>query len=193
MFFRRTAVNGVTKGFLTFQGFGIVERAERLTQFDQRQQASFSNYVYDLAILSLTDEHETFNWDWINARRNPARTDDECLKLAPRSWQRWLQGGASALPRNRRHVSKLLVTKPKDQLPEKGSHYDHILQAICAHYANKKHHFEGLAYAITLRWSRLFGQFGGEVKLIPGFDHAASWSVFVGGASPASGCISFAR
>jgi hypothetical protein len=149
MFFRRTAVNGATKGFLTFQGFGIVERAERLTQFDQRQQASFSNYVYDLAVLSLTDEHETFDWDWINARRNPARTDEECLKLAPRSWQRWLQGGASALPRNRRHVSKLLVTKPKDQLPEKGSRYDHILQAICEHYANKKHHFEGLAYAIT--------------------------------------------
>ena len=44
----------------------------------------------------------------------------------------------------------------------------------------------------SVRWSRLFGQFGGEVKLIPGFDHAASWSVFAGGASPASGCISFA-
>ena len=43
-----------------------------------------------------------------------------------------------------------------------------------------------------LRWSRLFGQFGGEVKLIPGFDYAASWSVASGGASPATSCISFA-
>ena len=46
-------------------------------------------------------------------------------------------------------MSKLLVTKPKDQLPEKGSRYDHLLQTICAHYDTKKHHFEGLAYAIT--------------------------------------------
>lgn len=26
----------------------------------------------------------------------------------------------------------------------------------------------------VVRWSRLFGQFAGEVKLIPGFDHTAS-------------------
>ena len=45
---------------------------------------------------------------------------------------------------------------------------------------------------LVLKWSRLFGQFGGEVKLIPGFDHAAKWSVFAGGASPASCCILFA-
>ena len=43
-----------------------------------------------------------------------------------------------------------------------------------------------------LRWSRLFGQFGGEVKLIPGFDHAASWSVSVAGACPGNGRFSFA-
>ena len=32
-----------------------------------------------------------------------------------------------------------------------------------------------------LKWSRLFGQFGGKVKLIPGFDYAASRSVSDGG------------
>jgi hypothetical protein len=45
---------------------------------------------------------------------------------------------------------------------------------------------------LGMRWSRLFGQFGGEVKLIPGFDYAAIWSVFAGWASPASERISFA-
>ena len=43
-----------------------------------------------------------------------------------------------------------------------------------------------------VRWSRVFGQFGGEVKLIPGFDHAASWSVSVAGACPGNGRFSFA-
>ncbi len=41
------------------------------------------------------------------------------------------------------------------------------------------------------RWSRLFGQFGGEVKLILGYDHAASWSVSADRASPVIGRISF--
>jgi hypothetical protein len=44
-----------------------------------------------------------------------------------------------------------------------------------------------------LRWTRLFGQFGGEVKLIPGFYHAASRSVSVAGACPGNGRFSFAR
>ncbi len=43
-----------------------------------------------------------------------------------------------------------------------------------------------------LRWSRLFGQFGDKVKLIPGFDYAASWSVSVAGACPGNGRFSFA-
>jgi putative transposase len=51
---------------------------------------------------------------------------------------------------------------------------------------------ECLAAVPDMRWSRLFGQFGGEVKLIPGFDHAASWSVSVAGACPGNGRFSFA-
>ena len=45
----------------------------------------------------------------------------------------------------------------------------------------------------SLRWTRLFGQFGGEAKLIPGFYHAASRSVSVAGACPGNGRFSFAR
>ena len=46
-------------------------------------------------------------------------------------------------------------------------------------------------HPLFVRWPRLFGQFGGEVKLIPGFDYAASRSVSAVGASPDSGRISF--
>jgi hypothetical protein len=149
LFFKRTAVGSVRKGYLSFQGFGVIENVNRISQFDPRKNASFANYVYDFAVLGMAHENETFNWEWINARRNPDTTDAECLALAPQSWKNWLKGGPSSLARNRRHVSKLLVTKPKDQLPEPGSRYDHILKEIYAHYETKKHHFEGLAYAIT--------------------------------------------
>jgi hypothetical protein len=76
---------------------------------------------------------------------------DATLALAPAAWRRWLAGGPSAIPRTRRHVSKLLVTKPKDQLPDRGSRNEKLLKDICTFYAAKKHRFEGLAYAIARR------------------------------------------
>ena len=151
IFFRRTTVNGVPKGYPAFQGFGVIEQVERITQFETRSGRSFANFVYDFAILSLTDENERFDWAWINARRDASKSLDETLELAPSSWRKWLKGGASSLPRLRRHTSKLLVTKPKEQMPLSGSRYDRALQEIYAYYAGKKHRFEGLAYAVVRR------------------------------------------
>ena len=160
IFFRRTSVDGVPKGFVRFQGFGVIERVERITQFDPRKNASFTNYVYDFAVLSLARENEVFSWDWINSRRNSTLTDTECFQLAPASWKNWLAGGESALSRNRRRASKLLVTKAKEQMPEDGSRAYKVLQQICFYYAKQKHRFEGLAYAVTKRLlSASHGQF----------------------------------
>jgi len=151
IFFQRTSVGGKAKGFARFQGFGVIERAERTTQFDLRKGASFTNYVYDFAVLSMARENEIFDWNWINCRRNPDASDAECLKSAPASWREWLKGGESALPRVRRRAAKLSVVDPKDQLPEKGSKTEKVLQQIYAYYDNRKHRFEGLAYAVTKR------------------------------------------
>jgi hypothetical protein len=149
LFFRRTAVNGIPKGYVTFQGFGVIERVERITQFDTRRGASFSNYVYDFAVLSMSAEHELFNWRWINARRNPTIDDAAALQSAPSSWRDWLAKGPSSIPRNRRQVAKLRVVKPRDQMPASGSRNEKILKQIFAYYADRKDRFEGLAYAIA--------------------------------------------
>lgn len=151
VFFQRTSVGGKTKGFLRFQGFGVIERTERITQFDTRRNASFTNYVYDFAVLSMARENEVFDWNWINCRRDPNATDAECLKLAPASWKAWLKAGESALARERRRAAKLSVVDPKNQLPEPGSKTDKALQQIYAYYDKRKHRFEGLAYAVAKR------------------------------------------
>lgn len=149
IFFKRVQVGVARKGYLAFQGFGIVEQARRVTQFDPRLERSFSNYVYDFAVLALANENETFDWRWINARRSAALDDAQCLTFAPLSWKKWVEGGSSALARTRRHVSKLLVSKREAQLPAPGSKSEQILKQVCSHYDSKKHHFEGLAYAIA--------------------------------------------
>lgn len=151
VFFQRRTVNGVPKGFAAFQGFGVIERVERITQFEARKGRSFSNFVYDFAVLSMAGESELFDWSWINRRRDPACSVGETLKCAPASWRKWIAEGSSALPRVRRNVAKLLVTKAKDQMPPPGSRYDRTLKEICTYYATKRHRFEGLAYAIARR------------------------------------------
>ncbi|WP_426041691.1 restriction endonuclease [Brevundimonas sp. TWP2-3-4b1] len=151
IFFRRTTVNGVPKGFLTFQGYGVIERVERITQFDPRKGASFANYVYDFAVLSQSAEHELFDWGWINARRDSLVETSATLAAAPAAWRNWIAAGPSSIPRNRRHSSKLRVIKPRDQMPEPGSRNEKILQEVYAYYDGRKDRFEGLAYAIARR------------------------------------------
>ena len=41
--FKRVAVGGRSKGNVEFQGFGIISRAERITQYDRRNQRPFVN------------------------------------------------------------------------------------------------------------------------------------------------------
>jgi hypothetical protein len=149
VFFRRTTVDGVRKGFVQFQGLGVIERAERITQSGPKGGLSFTNYVYDAAVLALSDENELFDWTWINRRRDPALSDNDCHKYAPAAWQRWLKQGPSSIARNRRRASKLLVTRPKEQLPSPGSKAATNLNEIVRYYETRKHRFEGLAYAIA--------------------------------------------
>jgi hypothetical protein len=48
---KRLRVGGVAKGFPTFQGFGVIERAELIAQYDARQGCSFPNFVFDIAVF----------------------------------------------------------------------------------------------------------------------------------------------
>ena len=55
-----------------FQGFGIIEGVELVTQFDPKLSTPyFSNYVFSMCVFSMATEGEMFSWDWINARRDP--------------------------------------------------------------------------------------------------------------------------
>lgn len=151
IFFKRVTYKGRKKGNVMFQGFGVVERAERVTQYDLRTNQYFSNYVFDFAVLSLEAEEEVFNWDWINKRRDPGITLKETLRYAPDSWKNWIKVGRSAIEKNRRRVSKLLTTKAEMQKPLPGSREEKALKEIYNFYDGKKARFEGLAAAVSLQ------------------------------------------
>src|SRR5262245_14877662 len=66
--FKRLRVGGVAKGFPAFQGFGVIERAELIAQYDARQGCSFPNYVFDIAVF---DAALTLLVDWIAGADSP--------------------------------------------------------------------------------------------------------------------------
>lgn len=152
VFFRGIQHDKRAKGFLRFEGYGLIERVEKVTQVDVRLGVSFTNFRYDFLVMSLKDEGEVFSWDWINARRDARVTLEASLQLAPRAWQRWVADGSNSLQLVRRSVAAQLVTPSRDQLPDSGSREAKILQAVYAFYSDAhgaKKRFEALAELVA--------------------------------------------
>lgn len=143
-------------GFVTFQGYGIIERAELVTQLDSQSGRPFANYRFECAVLSLTNEHEEFNWDWINARRTPSVSHSEALKLAPAAWKRWVTLGEPVIEKVRRRVFHAPIARAQEQLPQTRTQSG-LLQAIYSHYATNKHGFEALAETVVTQVMREAG------------------------------------
>jgi hypothetical protein len=155
LFFKRVTVNGKAKGYPMFMGVGIVNSIELVTQWDNKLERSFTNYAFDFTVLCMASEHDTFDWGWINSRRGKQFSVSETNKLAPDSWNIWLNKGSNALNTIRRRVSKLLIVKKGTQTPKVDSTQELLLQQVYSFYDGKKHNFEALAEWVT---ERVIGQ-----------------------------------
>ncbi|MFE2433630.1 restriction endonuclease [Streptomyces sp. NPDC059409] len=151
LLFRAVSRNGKVKGFVEFCGLGVIERAERIVQWAGHEHTTFTNYVYDIALVDLTAENDQVDWDWITARRSPAVSDQEALAKAPRAWREWVKRGHSALPRVRRRVARARVFKVREQRPVSDSQRDDDLRFIYDQFEGRKHEFEAVASAVAAR------------------------------------------
>ncbi|MBZ9654019.1 restriction endonuclease [Phyllobacterium lublinensis] len=151
LFFRRKTVMGVPKGYVAFQGYGVIERVERVSQFNRKSGATFTNYVFDFVVFSMATEHELFDWTWITARREPALTIAETTLLSPRAWRTYVDRGPAAFTGLRRRAAKLRITRREAQLPAPNTPEYRVLDTVYRYYNGRKHRFEGLAYEIAKR------------------------------------------
>ncbi len=149
--FRTTSAEGAHQGYLEFCGLGVIEQAQLVIQWDEREKRSYPNYVFDIAVLDLSSEEEQFDWSWINLRRDPTQTDSASLRLAPRSWQTWVREGNAALSRIRRQVARSRLMSTAEQLPVPGSPEHAVLQTVYRSFEGKKAMFEALASAVAGR------------------------------------------
>lgn len=157
LLFRSVTRNGKVKGYVQFCGVGLIERAERLVQWAGRERTTFTNYVYDIALLDLTAEGDQLDWAWISARRDLTLATDAALETAPRSWREWVTRGNSALHRIRRRIAHARVIKVRDQRPESGSREEADLAFVYRQFDKQKHDFEALASAVAARVLRADG------------------------------------
>ncbi len=151
LLFRAVSRNGKPKGHVEFCGLGVIERAERLVQWGGSEHTTFINYVYDIALIDLTAEHDEVPWEWIHSRRDESVTDLEALEQAPKAWREWVKHGNSALPRLRRRVARAKVTKVPEQRPKAGSREAEDLELIYKYFDGRKHDFEAIASTVAAR------------------------------------------
>lgn len=151
LFFRRVAVKRQVKGFIKFQGYGIIERVSLVSQYDRKNDRTFPNYAFDFAVLDIATEFEEFSWDWISSRRNPDCSSEQTLPYAPKSWKAWLAGGSGVLDRCRRRISKLSIISTAEQKPGAGSIEAKVLAQVYDYYKDRQSRFESLAAVVTQR------------------------------------------
>jgi len=165
LLFRAVPAEGVQKGYVEFCGLGVLERAERIVQWDDRAEMSYPNYVYDIAVLDLSAEDEVFDWRWINTRRNAGLRAEETLREAPQSWREWVRHGDVALDRLRRRVGRNAVRSRQEQLPSRGTPERAVLDRVYCAFDNRKHAFETLASTVA---GRVMGA-EGSASYLPGW------------------------
>lgn len=150
IFMRNIKMAGRRKGYKEFMGFGLITAVQRISQ-NQKNGAVFTNYVFECAVLSMSGENETFDWRWIDDRRNPQLNDAETVKFAPASWKQWIQNGASSVERLKRRVSTHKVIKTSEQRVYQGTSDYRILKEVYDFYESRKTRFECLAAIVTER------------------------------------------
>jgi hypothetical protein len=150
-FYKSVIYNKQAKGYIEFNGFGIIKEIDLVTQYDRKQNATFSNFAFVFQVFSLSSEHEKFDWQWINDRRNPQLSLDDTMRSAPASWKDWVRFGPHAVERNRRRVSKLMTLSKSEQVAVPGSKEEKTVNTIYDYYFDKKARFEGLASTVTAK------------------------------------------
>jgi hypothetical protein len=149
--FRSETVDKRAKGQISFQGFGLIERCERVVQIEPKSGLPFTNYVYDILVADMSSENEMLDWRWISDRRDPSLSAEQALRHAPKSWRQWVNSGTASFGRIRRSVSRQMVVPSSQQKPPASSREDRILTEIYRHYEGRKHRFEAVAAFVTER------------------------------------------
>ena len=144
--FEHAAVDGRTKGYRRFAGFGVPTGVRLQTQ--AIRDGRFTNLAIELALFGAEAEGDSFDWEWIDDRRDGSMDAGRSNRNAPESWKTWVAEGDAAIERIRRNVVRDRVFRASERRqvpPDLRGLLDRIYQS----YESNPHGFEGLASFVT--------------------------------------------
>lgn len=133
------------KGYKEFCGLGILTGAQRVTQYAQQNGGFFTNYLFDVALLTLTEEDEGVAAVWLRDRRDPSLSATVANAAAPSAWLSWIRHGKPAIEKLRRRVIRYRVAPKAEQIPANNTAERDALEKIYKYYDGRKSRFEALA------------------------------------------------
>lgn len=133
------------KGYKEFAGLALITGARRVTQFAEKNGGFFTNYLFDLVVLSLTEEDESVAMLWIADRRDPKNEAKIANAMAPKAWLAWVKYGSAEIEKLKRRVARYRIVPKRDQVAPADSDKRKVLQKIYDFYEPKRHRFEALA------------------------------------------------
>jgi hypothetical protein len=164
IFVTKTIKIGNKTGFRQFIGVGIINNPPILIQqYEKGTNNVFTNYQYEITLISLAPE-DTFNWDWIDDRREKSISDEDSLKNAPKNWKKWVENGAEVVskiqlkiksyrliseieqrdlqPKNKKIVDDLLNIHYPDPIKD-GLRFESLASFITTLYFSDKNYHRG--------------------------------------------------
>lgn len=148
LIFEQTEHDGSRRGYRRFCGFGVPVRHFLSTQ--KEKAGYFTNLVVEITLFRLESENESFDWKWIDFRRDGLLDADTVMAAAPASWKKWVAEGELALESCRRIIGRQSIVVSKEQRKTTAEEHK-ILNETYQYYAEKKHAFEGLASFVAQR------------------------------------------
>ncbi|WP_316788858.1 restriction endonuclease [Pedobacter frigoris] len=102
-------------GYRQFIGVGLINQSPKLVQqYEKKTNQVFSNYQFEVTLISLTPEEE-FDWKWIDDRRNSTLDDISSLKHAPTNWKLWVEKGNEIISQIRLNIKSYRIIDEQEQ------------------------------------------------------------------------------
>jgi hypothetical protein len=199
IFITKTVKIGKKTGFRKFIGFGLINEPPKLIhQYEKNSEKIFANYQFEITLFSL-GEDSSFDWRWIDERRNINFSNEQTLRFAPKSWIDWVNNGSDSVsrnklkikayktisefeqrkldPQNQKLINELLNVHYPDPIKD-GIRFEALASFITQLYFSDKNYFRGW---ITIGSSDRGVDFVGRIDL--GHDSFSNTSIIVLGQS----------
>src|ERR1035437_3571152 len=167
----KTVKNDKKTGYRKFIGVGIIRKNPILIQqYEKGSDKTFTNFQFEVTLINLNPE-ETFDWDWIDDRRDDKILLEDTIKKAPSAWKEWVKGGDSSLSKVRLKIKSYRIISEAEQRKMPPKNKKIINDLLTIHYPDPIKdgiRFEAMASFISELFFQNYNYYRGWIAVSTG-------------------------